>query len=232
MLRSEARWLRREMARLSVAQLDPVLSIGSGDEVCRNRVQPWIAEEVFDPLVARGVDIVHHEHFPSQGVDVAGDLADPDVLASLRALQPRTILCCSVLEHVVDPTAISQWMSDAISPGGTLVVTVPRRFPYHPDPIDSLYRPSLSELESTFPDLTLRFGAEVPCGTLLEYFLIAPHKVRRVGRGLRELLRSPSGNVSTPPRDDSGAPAVRRVAATEYLFRETSMTCAVFERCA
>lgn len=66
MLRTEARWLRRELARLSVEQLSPVLSIGSGDEAFRAETQPWIAEEVFDPLVARGVEVVHHEHFPRQ----------------------------------------------------------------------------------------------------------------------------------------------------------------------
>ena len=232
MLRAEAQWLRRKLALLSVHQLNPVLSIGSGDAACRTDAQPWIAAEVFDPLTARGVEVVHHEHSPSLGVDINGDLADPEFLASLRAVRPQTILCCNVLEHVNQRAAITEWMSHAVRPGGIVVVTVPRRFPYHPDPIDSLYRPSLAELESAFPSLTLRFGEEVHCGTLLHYFLVAPHKARRLGRGIGKALRSRTRKVSALATGDRHDPAIRRVGTTAYLFHETSVTCAVFERCA
>jgi hypothetical protein len=234
MLRAEARWLRRELSELPVERLTPLLSIGSGDEAFRSETQPWIAEEVFDPLVARGVKVVHHEHLPSRGVDIAGDLTDSDFLDALRALAPRTILCCSVLEHMQDRDALAGWMSGAIGPGGLLVVTVPRHFPYHPDPIDSLYRPSISELQAACPDLTLRCGDEIACGTLLEYFLVAPRKTRRAGRGLQRIVsrRGAAVPAAQPGDVDPSAGSVGgRFPAIKYLFRKTSMTCAVFERC-
>src|SRR4051794_34442276 len=195
MLRAEAQWLRRQLALLSVQQLNPVLSIGSGDEACRTGAQPWIAAEVFDPLVARGVEVVHHEHAPAPGVDVDGDLTDAGFLESLQQVQPRTILCCNVLEHLNERAPITEWLSRAVRPGGIVVVTVPRRFPYHPDPIDSLFRPSLAELEAAFPNLVLRFGEEVRCGNLLHYFFVAPHKVQRLARSTRKAIRSRRSNV-------------------------------------
>ena len=84
MLKNEAAWLERELARLSVDALSPLLSIGSGTSETRRGRQPWIAERLFDPLERRGVHVVHHEHRAGPGVDVTGDLADSDFLASLR----------------------------------------------------------------------------------------------------------------------------------------------------
>ena len=56
MLRAEAAWLERELRQLPVADLSPLLSVGSGHaELTAD--QPWIHDVVYRPLAERGVRI-------------------------------------------------------------------------------------------------------------------------------------------------------------------------------
>ena len=204
MLRAEASWLAGELARLPAADLSPLLSIGSGDEALRSVGQPWIERLVFAPLAQRGVRVLHHELRPAPGVDVVGDLTDSVFRARLGALGVRSIICCNVLEHVPDPAEVAATLERAVSPSGYLLVTVPKHYPYHPGPIDTLFRPRVDELASLFPRLSLVSGAEIRCESLLGYLLASPHRVAAVTHGLRLAARRdpaprPPGRV--PVRD-------------------------------
>lgn len=42
-----------------------------------------------------------------------------------------------------------------IPEGGFLIVSVPRVFPYHPNPIDNGFRPSTGDLKRLFPDFKI-----------------------------------------------------------------------------
>jgi hypothetical protein len=56
-----------------------------------------------------------------------------------------------MLEHLtIAPEEAACHLLDLCEPGGFLLVTVPRTFRYHPDPIDNLYRPSADELADLF----------------------------------------------------------------------------------
>ena len=59
---------------------------------------------------------------------------------------PRTVFCNNVLEHVPDPALFAQRCFDLLPPGGRLVVTVPRSYPHHRDPIDTMFRPTPDEI--------------------------------------------------------------------------------------
>ena len=105
------------------------------------------------------------------------------------------------------------WLARALPPGGRLFATVPRRYPYHPGPIDTLLRPSVDELSSLFAGLTLVEGAEVRCESLLAYFLASPTKLTSLKRGVR-----------------TRAPAEARVPLREslrMLFLSTSVSAVV-----
>ena len=43
-------------------------------------------------------------------------------------------------------------ITDLTKPGGLAIVSVPKAYPFHPDPIDTMYRPTLSELEALWRD--------------------------------------------------------------------------------
>ena len=198
MLRAEAAWLARRLERVPAEQLSPLLSVGSGHSELR-ATQPWLERSIYAPLARRGVRVLHHELEPAPGVDVVGDLTDPGFLERLGDLDLRSLMCCNVLEHVPNPEAIASTIERLVRSGGYLFVSVPRRYPYHPGPIDTMFRPSVEQLHGLFPALELVEGAEVRCESLLGYFLASPTKRSSLRRGVRtkapEDVRVPLGET-------------------------------------
>lgn len=194
MLELEARWLRERLAEIPAADLSPLLNLGSSDLDFRARVQPWIDREVFAPLRARGVQVVHSDLKAQPGVDLAADALEPAGQAALRAVGARSVLCSNMLEHVPDPGALARACLELVPPGGRLIVTAPASYPYHPDPIDTYYRRE--------PDALCReLFAELRCerADLVEGRGYGPELARRPWlivrdlRALASLRRGPSG---------------------------------------
>jgi hypothetical protein len=183
-LRAEAAWLARRLEGVPAEQLSPLLSIGSGHAELR-ATQPWLERLIYAPLARRGVQVLHHELEAAPGVDVVGDLTDARFLERLGELELRSLMCCNVLEHVPNPKEIATTIEGLAPAGGYVFVSVPRRYPYHPGPIDTLFRPSVDELRALFPKLTHVAGAEVRCESLLAYFLASPTKWTSLKRGVR-----------------------------------------------
>jgi SAM-dependent methyltransferase len=216
-LRAEAAWLARELERLPVADLSPLLSVGSGHaELTQD--QPWIHGAVYEPLGRRGVQVLHHELEPAPGVDVAGDLTDPAFAAGLSELEVRSVMCCNVLEHLPDPARVAATIEGLVAPGGYAIVTVPRRYPYHPGPIDTMFRPSPAELRALFPGLEERRVAEIRCESLLSYLLASPKKRTAIGRGLRSFAN----------RSDGAAVPLRH--SLRMLFASTAVSAVILRR--
>ena len=165
MFRQEATWLAAHLACLDDAALGVVANIGSSTAAFRTREQPWIDEILFAPLARRGVTIVHVDLKPAQGVDLCVDLLSDAGLAAIRALHPRTILLCNLLEHVENPARFAQRAWDALAPGGRLFVTVPCSYPHHNDPIDTMYRPAPKDVAALIPDAEMEAGEILPCGS-------------------------------------------------------------------
>jgi hypothetical protein len=190
-LRAEAAWLARRLERVPAERLSPLLSVGSGHSELR-ATQPWLERLIYAPLTRRGVRVLHHELEPAPGVDVVGDLTDPGFLERLGELKPRSLMCCNVLEHVPNPEAIAGTIEALVPSGGYAFVTVPRRYPYHPGPIDTMLRPTVEQLRGLFPALELVEGAEVRCESLLGYFLASPTKLSSLKRGVRTRAPAPA----------------------------------------
>jgi len=171
MLPPEARWLAAQFAAQDPEKIYPLCHAGSSTGEFREKDQPWIDREIFAPARRAGRTVIHADLKPAPGVDLVGDLSDPAFRASLRALGIQSLLCANLLEHVPEPGQIAHGLLDILPPGGWLFVTVPRAFPYHPDPIDTLFRPSPSELAALFPGTELIAGEVLNCGTLTGYTL-------------------------------------------------------------
>jgi SAM-dependent methyltransferase len=148
-LEAEAAWLGARATELPDDAF-PLLNLGSSTESFRRVDQPWIHEDIFAPLQRRGARVIHADLKREPGVDVVGDLLSDDGLAALRAVGARSVLCSNMLEHVADREQAIAAVAALVPPGGYLVLSVPSAFPYHPDPIDTLYRPSPGELAAAF----------------------------------------------------------------------------------
>ena len=217
MLANEARWIGQTLNKLESRELSPVLNVGSATAEFRKSVQPWIDTEIFAPLRNRGVHVEHTDIQQGGGVDLPGDFSDDTFVNQLMARQYRSVLCCNLLEHVEDREGIAAKLTGLVSPGGYLIVTVPRCFPYHPDPIDTMFRPDVAELSRLFPRCQVREGVVLDCGTGWDYVdrnprVMISKLLRRLGT-LKE-HGGVSGSASFMP----------------WLFRTFKQTCVLLQR--
>ncbi len=160
----EASWLERLLSEHEPQALSPVLNVGSSTKAFREIEQPWTERLLFVPLRRRGIKIIHLDAREGEGIDIRADILSDSDLPKIKALKPKSILCCNILEHVVDPGALAKRCIDIVGPGGFIFVTVPFSYPHHRDPIDTLYRPGPAELASLFRPAIMLKGEIVDAG--------------------------------------------------------------------
>lgn len=155
----EAAWIQAcsaaHIETAAAAPADVALNLGSGTRASREVSKPYIDRLTLQPLRAKGYRIFHSDMFEADGVDLCGDIFDPQFQRQLEALQARIVIFCNVLEHLPDGLRkrVPQILERIIAPGGHLFITVPRSYPYHADPIDTMYRPAPAEVAAMFPAL-------------------------------------------------------------------------------
>lgn len=216
---AEARWIAAQLAALPRAQISPLVNIGSSTREFREVRQPHIEALLFAPLRERGARVLHTDLKPEPGVDIAGDLGDPAVQAALRAHRPRAALTSNLLEHVTRPAELARAIGALVPPGGIVVATVPRSYPYHADPIDTGFRPTPAELAALFPGFALLRGEVVADSTYAgELF---GDGLTGLGKGVRSLAAAVRrrGEIGRAYRD-----------RLRWLFRPFTTTCVVLER--
>ena len=151
MLIEEAKWLGEYFCTLE-QEYFPMVNIGSSTEIFRGQIQPHIDEFIFNPLKEQGKKVLHADIKDADGVDLVGDLNDEKYIEQIKMLGIKSVLCSNLLEHVVYPQDICHQLENMLDPGGLIIVTVPYRYPYHKDPIDTKFRPSIDELCKLFPN--------------------------------------------------------------------------------
>jgi SAM-dependent methyltransferase len=92
------------------------------------------------------VTVIHSDIKDQPGVDLVCDILMAEGRAAVGRVEPKAIICSNLLEHVEDPQAMLDACLEVLGPGGLLIVTVPRSYPYHRDPIDTLWRPGPEEI--------------------------------------------------------------------------------------
>jgi len=161
MLLEEAQWLSRHLSDLRPDDLYPMCNIGSSTEHYRRLDQPYIDKYLFEPARMKKLKVVHVDAKDAPGVDLVADLTDPALPVRLAELNVRSVMCCNLLEHVSDRVIVRDVILSILKPGGYLIATVPYRFPYHEDPIDTMYRPTVAEVAALFPGTSVHRAAIV-----------------------------------------------------------------------
>ncbi len=154
---SESHALREIL--LKHGDVSPVLNLGSSTRYFREVSQPHIQRNLFGPLEAAGIKVFHSDLKDGDGIDLTGNILDPEVVDRLSSMNFKTIILSNLLEHVSDRHAVASACERIVGIGGHILVTVPKSYPYHPDPIDTMYRPSPEKLASIFKNSTLINGA-------------------------------------------------------------------------
>ncbi len=161
----EARTLRRWIAELDLPEGSVCLNVGSSTGDFRQRQQPHIHSELFAPLEAAGLKVVHCDMKPAPGVDEVGDLLDSAFRDRLRAYGAQLMICSNLLEHLSDPKGFAAACGDLVGSGAHGLITVPYSYPYHPDPIDTMLRPSPQELAGLLPGWQIQRAEVLESGT-------------------------------------------------------------------
>jgi len=139
----ESLWIRQALERARLDAGMTVLDIGSSTHVFRTVTQPHIDGNVFEPLRRRGIVPVHLDARADEGVDIVADVSRLDGVDQTFDV----VLCTNLLEHVVDRTATLHHVKRVVAPRGLLLLTVPRRYRLHQDPIDTGFRPTPEVLD-------------------------------------------------------------------------------------
>lgn len=217
MLKQEADWLNGVLSRFEAAELSPVAHIGSSTAQFRTQTQPWIDQKVFAPLTARGVAVVHVDLKSSAGVDLVADVTTPAGCALIRARQPRAVFLFNILEHVLDPATLCAAIEEVLPDQGLILITVPRSYPYHRDPIDTMYRPAPDEVAALFGSSRLIKGEILHAGSLRQQVMSRPIKI--VSLILKALLPL-SGFEKW----------MRAIQKLKWLFVDYKVTCVVLRK--
>lgn len=155
---SESLWIGRKILKLTETSKNfRLLNIGSSTKQFREKKQPWVQKNIFDPICGY-CSIDHLDMKVQEGVDIIGDLTDIIFLEQLKLKCYDVILCSNLLEHVINPEEICRCIEDCVKEGGFLIVTVPHLYPYHNDPIDTMFRPDVEELINYFKKSSLVEG--------------------------------------------------------------------------
>ena len=161
MQQAEARWIEAALRAFPAEELSPILDIGSQTLAFRTQEKPYIHNDLFAPLLARGISIIYSDLQEGDGIDLSANLLEADGFEQIKATAPRTIFCNNVLEHVLDPQVFARRCFDILPPGGRLVITVPKSYPHHRDPIDTMFRPTPEEIRALIEAPTDLLASEI-----------------------------------------------------------------------
>lgn len=151
MLKEESIWIKEILEEVEGSLVRDVLDVGSSTLQFRTQTQPYIEENVFRPLRERGLSIFYLDKKENIGVDYVYDVENTNI--SEIGKEFDLVICCSLLEHVKEPKKICSLLIDLTKRDRFLLVTVPKSYRYHPDPIDTMFRPSIDTLISMFPGM-------------------------------------------------------------------------------
>jgi hypothetical protein len=216
MLRQEAVWLSQKIYSLKSDEVFPLLNIGSSTKTFREKKQPWIDANIFNPAREKIYPVIHMDLKKDEGVDIAGDICNASILQEIANLNIKSVMCSNLLEHLSNRYEICEVIYSILSSGGYLFLTVPYDYPYHPDPIDTMFRPDIDELKTIFPKLKIVDGEIVHSKYNETTF---PFPVFAILLILRLMLP-----VYKPHRWRYS------FAKLPYLFKKVSATCIVLQK--
>lgn len=161
MLYEEAKFIGKIMYGLDPKDVFPLCNLGSSNDELAKLRQPWIDEYIFKPARESNYKVVNVDIKEHPGVDLVGDVTDPKFMNNLKEMGFKSVICSNLLEHVPKEsiTEICESLIEFIPTNGYMFVSGPYKFPYHPDPIDTMFRPNIEEMAECFPNTTLIEGS-------------------------------------------------------------------------
>lgn len=160
----ESKWFRAKIEQY-VKEGACVLNVGSSTRNFREVVQPHIFSNLFQSLQEKKALVYHVDLKEEEGVDLVGDVTDTLFRKELQNLKPDIIICSNLLEHLEHRNTFCSVLIQILRDGGIMLVSCPKDYIYHADPIDTMFRPTVDELSAEFPHTEIVEGLVLQCGT-------------------------------------------------------------------
>ena len=146
LLLNESIWIKHAIEYLEQkGVIGLTLNLGSSTSVYIAKQQPYITTNVVQNLTRLG-SILNIDIKNEVGVDLVLDFLNPTDLEKLIALNANVTLVSNLLEHIPNPESGIDALSKLVQKGNYLILTGPRHYPYHPDPIDNRFRPGRRQI--------------------------------------------------------------------------------------
>ncbi|GLU54920.1 hypothetical protein Dfri01_43810 [Dyadobacter frigoris] len=152
MLPNESQWISSTIKGNFTNKKMSILNVGSSTLEFRTEIQPYVNEVIFKPLINSGFSVTHLDMKQDVGVDIVGDLTNNEFRNSLKSKKYEIILCANLLEHLENPKNLCTLLYELLDNNGFILVTVPYIYPYHEDPLDTMFRPKPYEIKELFPN--------------------------------------------------------------------------------
>ncbi len=149
MLPKEAKWINTVINNNLLGVDGEVINLGSSSLDFINYNQPYIKDLVLDPLLKR-FQVTNVDIKSDNNVQLVANFLTEVGQTLIRGKSAKVFLVSNLLEHI--PNAIDgiEKLKTLMEPKTYLILTGPKSFPYHPDPIDNMFRPSISEIRGYF----------------------------------------------------------------------------------
>jgi hypothetical protein len=125
------------------------INIGSSTAEFTDVLQPYIRKHVINPL-SKNFKVLNLDIKNQGGVDLVADFTTPDGQRAISNLNGNLYLISNLLEHIPDYEVGVKSITQLLKKDDFLILSGPKSFPYHPDPIDNMFRPTLKELRDFF----------------------------------------------------------------------------------
>ena len=182
----ESEWLGQRLASLSSDELFPMLDVGSSTEDYRTIQQPWIDQNIFAPIRKRGGKVYYLDMKEARGVDIVGDLLDREFLDRIAQMKVKSVMVSGLFLHLTNRQEVADILLKIVPPGGYIIVSGPKSFPYCPDPIDTMFRPTIEEMHKHFPGTEIVDSAIIDSGNWQQWD--ARERGRSLARTIARLL--------------------------------------------
>jgi len=176
---NECDWIVKKLETFKKSEISPIIDFGSSTLSYRTINQPWLESNLYKKLRDRKINISFADKKNDVGVDLVGDIFDNNFLSLVKENNFNCIFCCNFLEHVEDPQDLINRCLSLIPVGGLLVITVPHSYPYHRDPIDTLYRPNIKELSQLMHNNEIISSEIISTGSYRDHLRKSPLKIFR-----------------------------------------------------
>jgi hypothetical protein len=166
-----------------IKKIGSVINLGSGDIRKLKKDKPWVFKHVFDPLTKKSL-VIHADIDSFNGACQICNLTKSNALDFINTTpKPRLFILANVLEHVPKKSVkiILNKIFKAMNKGDFFLITAPYSYPYHPDPIDSMYRPEPKAIAGLIKLMWLDMKI-IECGSFKEEFgkMSLSKKIRKI----------------------------------------------------